>query len=87
MAMAVAMGMFVTVSGRDRTLEFVAFADRLRKSSSSSLSSLPGDGETVRLLSSSQAQASSSEFNKRASQIGLTFNQMSQKMAKLSKCE
>jgi syntaxin 5 len=106
------MGMYVSMSsGRDRTSEFVAIADRLRKSSSatsslaasvSSYGSLPygngtnggayhaaGDGETARLLSSSGASSTSaaSEFNKRASQIGLGIHQTSQKLSKLAKCE
>ena len=112
--MALAMGMYASMAaGRDRTSEFLAIADRLRKSSAtwaqqSAYGLLPsangasgdvhaaGEGETARLLSLSslsQAQASSSgssaasEFNKRASQIGFSIHQTSQKLSKLAKCE
>lgn len=90
MAMAVA-----STSGRDRTSEFIAIADRLRKASSLQAVSLPNgdahaveDGETTRLLPQVQPKSPvSSEFNKRASQIGLSIHQTSQKLSKLAKCE
>lgn len=91
-----------STSRRDRTSEFIAIADRLRKSSSSSQQSSYGslpyangssdgayagrNGETARLLPSSGSSVAS-EFNKRASLIGLSLHQTSQKLAKLAKCE
>lgn len=78
---------------RDRTSEFIAIADRLRKASSSQPSSsygslngshAAGNGETA---PSSGSNSVASEFNKRASQIGLSIHQTSQKLSKLAKCE
>lgn len=71
-------------SFRDRTLEFQNITERLKKSFSS------GTGPTgPSAVSKSEEQRSSvalqSEFNKRASKIGLGIHQTSQKLSKLAK--
>lgn len=81
-------------SYRDRTAEFLAIADRARKtqsavSSSSSLAN--GNSEpsaSSRLLPGATPRSTvslQSEFNKRASRIGLSIHQTSQKLSKLAK--
>ncbi|GAV89523.1 Syntaxin domain-containing protein/SNARE domain-containing protein [Cephalotus follicularis] len=71
-------------SFRDRTLEFHSVAERLRKSIAS------GSGPNG-LSSSSKSEerqsevAIQSEFNRRASKIGLAIHQTSQKLSKLAK--
>ncbi|XP_038885581.1 syntaxin-32 [Benincasa hispida] len=71
-------------SFRDRTLEFQNITERLKKSFSS------GTGTTgPSAVSKSEEQRSAvalqSEFNKRASKIGLGIHQTSQKLSKLAK--
>lgn len=73
-------------SFRDRTQEFQNITDRLKKSFSSGTgTSGPNAG------SKSEEQRSAvviqSEFNKRASKIGLGIHQTSQKLSKLAKCK
>lgn len=89
------MGPLPSTSGRDRTSEFHAIADRLRKTQGAPLPYANGTngsvanghaGETARLLPQ-VSSSSQSEFSKRASQIGLSIHQTSQKLSKLAKCE
>eukprot|EP00250_Pteridium_aquilinum_P000834 c11007_g2_i1 orf=454-1503(-) len=86
--------MMVPASYRDRTAEFLAIADRASKtqfafSSSSSLAN--GNSEpssSTRLLPGGPLRSNvslQSEFNKRASRIGLSIHQTSQKLSKLAK--
>lgn len=93
--MPIAMGPLPSTSGRDRTSEFHAIVDRLRKTQGSTLpyaNEANGAvtnghaGETARLLPPTTGSLQS-EFNKRASQIGLSIHQTSQKLSKLAKCE
>lgn len=98
--MPIAMGPLPSTSGRDRTSEFHAIVDRLRKTQGSTLPYANGtngslgnghaaaaaSSETARLLPSGN-NALQSEFTKRASQIGLSIHQTSQKLSKLAKCE
>ncbi|KAH7277846.1 hypothetical protein KP509_38G011200 [Ceratopteris richardii] len=78
-------------SYRDRTSEFLAIVDQERKlqpplSSSSSLAN--GNAEsspTTRLLPPRSSLSLQAEFNKRASKIGLSIHQTSQKLSKLAK--
>lgn len=87
------MGPLPSTSGRDRTSEFHAIVDRLRKTQGSTLpyaNEANGAvtnghaGETARLLPPTTGSLQS-EFNKRASQIGLSIHQTSQKLSKLAK--
>ncbi|CAK9312877.1 unnamed protein product [Citrullus colocynthis] len=78
------MGVKTAQSFRDRTPEFQNITERLKKSFSS------GTGPTgPSAVSKSEEQRSSvalqSEFNKRASKIGLGIHQTSQKLSKLAK--
>ncbi|GKV06540.1 hypothetical protein SLEP1_g18420 [Rubroshorea leprosula] len=77
-------------SYRDRTDEFFGVAERRRKSlspankaapraSSNNTGSKPDDRRSAVVIQS--------EFNKKASKIGLGIHQTSQKLAKLAKCE
>ncbi|XP_039142608.1 syntaxin-32 [Dioscorea cayenensis subsp. rotundata] len=76
---------------RDRTQEFHAVAERLKKSFSSAPDASPatngaGVGGSGSRFEGTKAVASmQSEFNKRASKIGLGIHQTSQKLAKLAK--
>ncbi|KAI5081641.1 hypothetical protein GOP47_0001384 [Adiantum capillus-veneris] len=78
-------------SYRDRTTEFLAIADRARKtqsavSSSSSLANGSNEpSSSTRLLPPRSTVSLHSEFNKRASKIGLSIHQTSQKLSKLAK--
>lgn len=78
---------------RDRTQEFHAVAERLKKSFSSAPDASPatngaGVGGSGSRFEGTKAVASmQSEFNKRASKIGLGIHQTSQKLAKLAKCK
>ncbi|KAG0619747.1 hypothetical protein M758_4G161900 [Ceratodon purpureus] len=83
-----------STSGRDRTSEFHAIVDRLRKTQGSTLPYANGGangaagnghaGETARLLPQPSGGLQS-EFSRRASQIGLSIHQTSQKLSKLAK--
>ena len=90
-----AMAPSPSTSCRDRSAEFHAIVDRLRKTQGTTLPYKNGSngsvmnghaGETARLLPLSSGSLQS-EFNKRASQIGLSIHQTSQKLSKLAKCE
>lgn len=76
---------------RDRTQEFHAVAERLKKSFSSApdasaATTTAGGGGPGSRFEGTKAMASmQSEFNKRASKIGLGIHQTSQKLAKLAK--
>ncbi|KAG5225606.1 syntaxin [Salix suchowensis] len=76
----------VKTSYRDRTQEFLSIADRLKKSLSSAnnVASSSG-GSSTKADATRSAVAIHSEFNKRASKIGLGIHQTSQKLAKLAK--
>lgn len=78
----------VKTSYRDRTQEFLSVADRLKKSLSSAnnVASSSG-GSSTKADATRSAVAIHSEFNKRASKIGLGIHQTSQKLAKLAKRE
>lgn len=83
---ALKMAVKTAHSFRDRTLEFQNITERLKKSFSS------GTGTTgPSAVSKSEEQRSAvalqSEFNKRASKIGLGIHQTSQKLSKLAKCK
>jgi syntaxin 5 len=104
--MAFSAGSLPPSSRRDRTSEFHAIADRLRKSTQSSSSS-SANGSTVNGSSSATTSnghhhhheqpsrvhgpesvgSTQSEFNRRASRIGLSIHQTSQKLSKLTKCK
>ena len=93
--MPIAMGPLPSTSGRDRTSEFHAIVDRLKKTQGSTLPHANGTngsvanghaGETARLLPQPSGNLQS-EFSKRASQIGLSIHQTSQKLSKLAKCK
>lgn len=96
------MGPLPSTSGRDRTSEFHAIADRLRKAHgpipyanggpNGTVANGHGSSESSRLLQPQSQPPTGggslqSEFSKRASQIGLSIHQTSQKLAKLAKCE
>ncbi|XWS26903.1 hypothetical protein CRYUN_Cryun26dG0070000 [Craigia yunnanensis] len=75
-------------SYRDRTQEFFSVAERLKKSvSSANDAALSNSGSSVsaKLEDRRSAVAVQSEFNKRASKIGFSIHQTSQKLAKLAK--
>ncbi|KAJ0981626.1 hypothetical protein J5N97_009881 [Dioscorea zingiberensis] len=78
-------------SYRDRTQEFHAVAERLKKSFSSVPDAGVGPAASVAGGSGSRFEGTKavasiqSEFNKRASKIGLGIHQTSQKLAKLAK--
>ncbi|XP_020570817.1 syntaxin-32-like [Phalaenopsis equestris] len=71
-------------SYRDRTQEFLTVAERLRKSVSSA-SNAQSSNVGSKLEGPKSAVSIQSEFNKRASRIGLGIYQTSQKLAKLTK--
>ncbi|GLT80517.1 hypothetical protein SLA2020_519520 [Shorea laevis] len=71
-------------SFRDRTQEFHSIAEKVKKS----ISSVPGQNGPNRSSKAEEqrsAVALQSEFNRRASKIGLGIHQTSQKLAKLAK--
>ncbi|XP_047966792.1 syntaxin-32-like [Salvia hispanica] len=68
---------------RDRTQEFLGIAERARKSVS--LHNGPSSSGSKREEPPRSALAMQSEFNRRASKIGLGIHQTSQKLAKLAK--
>lgn len=73
-------------SYRDRTQEFLTVTERLKKSfSSQSNAQIPSSAP--KFEGPRAGVAIQSEFNKRASKIGLGIHQTSQKLAKLAKCE
>ncbi|KAG6547387.1 hypothetical protein Mapa_010835 [Marchantia paleacea] len=91
--MPVALGSAASSSYRDRTLELHSVAERLRKSqafsgsatnSQSSATNGSVDG-SARLQGPQSSGSVQSEFNKRASRIGLSIHQTSQKLTKLTK--
>lgn len=71
---------------RDRTLEFVKAVESLKKTISPA-SEVTSGSDALSLDGSKAAISNQSEFNKRASKIGLGIHQTSQKLAKLAKCE
>ncbi|KAB5514249.1 hypothetical protein DKX38_028155 [Salix brachista] len=76
----------VKTSYRDRTQEFLSVADRLKKSFSSANNvASSSSGSSTKADATRSAVAIHSEFNKRASKIGLGIHQTSQKLAKLAK--
>jgi syntaxin 5 len=92
--MAFAVGSLPPSSRRDRTSEFHAIADRLRKTQASHGSGANGSAtasnghhhhESSRLLGPEPSGSAQSEFNRRASRIGLSIHQTSQKLSKLTK--
>lgn len=73
-------------SYRDRTAEFHAIADRLHKAHPAAAVANGTSDASAKLLQGPRSTASlQSEFNKRASQIGLSIHQTSQKLSKLAK--
>ncbi|KAL3684872.1 hypothetical protein R1sor_002894 [Riccia sorocarpa] len=91
--MPVTAGSVIASSYRDRTSELLSIADRLRKSqafsgsatnSHSSASNGSVDG-SARLPGPQASGSVQSEFNKKASRIGLSIHQTSQKLTKLTK--
>lgn len=68
-------------SFRDRTCEFQSVAERLRKT----VSSQNGPSSSSKADEQRSAVALQSEFNRRASKIGLGIHHTSQKLAKLAK--
>ncbi|KAH8482240.1 hypothetical protein Peur_068227 [Populus x canadensis] len=76
----------VKTSYRDRTQEFLSVAERLKKSFSSANNvASSSSGSSTKVDATRSAVAIQSEFNKRASKIGLGIHQTSQKLAKLAK--
>ncbi|KAH0461149.1 hypothetical protein IEQ34_008724 [Dendrobium chrysotoxum] len=71
-------------SYRDRTQEFINVAERLKKSLSSGPISQSSNAGS-KLEGPKSAVSIQSEFNKRASRIGLGIHQTSQKLARLAK--
>ncbi|XP_022929566.1 syntaxin-32-like [Cucurbita maxima] len=71
-------------SFRDRTLEFQNITERLKKSFSSSTGTT-GPSAGSKSEEQRSAVALQSEFNKRASKVGLGIHQTSQKLSKLAK--
>ncbi|KAA8521752.1 hypothetical protein F0562_012425 [Nyssa sinensis] len=69
-------------SFRDRTSEFLSVAERLKKSFSSAQNGPSNSSKSEEHLPTVSMQ---SEFNRRASKIGLGIHQTSQKLAKLAK--
>ncbi|KAG6496625.1 syntaxin-32-like [Zingiber officinale] len=69
---------------RDRTLEFVKAVESLKKTVSLA-PEVPSGIDALSLDGSKAAVSTQSEFNKRASKIGLGIHQTSQKLAKLAK--
>ncbi|KAE8718750.1 Syntaxin-32 [Hibiscus syriacus] len=75
----------VQSSFRDRTHEFQSVAERLRKSLSSGAGQDGPSSSTSRADEHGSMVAHQSEFNRRASKIGLGIHQTSQKLSKLAK--
>ncbi|XP_010915024.1 syntaxin-32 [Elaeis guineensis] len=71
-------------SYRDRTQEFLTVVERLKKSFSSAPDA-PSSSAGSKLEGQKTAVSIQSEFNKRASKIGLGIHQTSQKLGKLAK--
>jgi syntaxin 5 len=90
--MPITMGPLPSTSGRDRTSEFIAIADRLRKTHGS-IPASHGSANSAAAANGTQhsagavTQQPAAEFSKRASLIGLSIHQTSQKLAKLAKCK
>ncbi|KAL4339279.1 hypothetical protein GQ457_08G002620 [Hibiscus cannabinus] len=72
-------------SFRDRTQEFLSVAERLKKSITSGPNQNGPSGSSSRVEDKRAVAALQSEFNKRASRIGLGIHQTSQKLSKLAK--
>ncbi|CAM6029192.1 unnamed protein product [Sphagnum balticum] len=91
--MAFAVGSLPASSRRDRTSEFHAIADRLSKAQPSYGSAANGsvtisnghNQESSKLRGREPSESTHSEFNRRASRIGLSIHQTSQKLSKLTK--
>ncbi|WOL14021.1 syntaxin-32 [Canna indica] len=71
-------------SYRDRTQEFVKAVENLKKTFPST-SDAPSSSDISSLEGAKSAASNQSEFNRRASKIGLGIHQTSQKLAKLAK--
>ncbi|KAG6476287.1 syntaxin-32-like isoform X1 [Zingiber officinale] len=69
---------------RDRTQEFVKAVESLKKTAPPA-PEVPSLSDALSLDSYNSAASNQSEFNKRASRIGLEIHQASQKLAKLAK--
>lgn len=71
---------------RDRTREFLTIVERLKKSAPASEQHAPSSssGQGSRLNGVRSALSIHSEFNKRASKIGLGIHQTSQMLSKLA---
>ncbi|XP_074581566.1 syntaxin-32-like [Curcuma longa] len=69
---------------RDRTLEFVKAVESLKKTVSTA-PEVPSGSDALSLDGSKAVVLKQSEFNKKASKIGLGIHQTSQKLAKLAK--
>jgi syntaxin 5 len=74
-------------SYRDRTNEFRSAVESARKQFNFGASSSSDSGGGSRLESSKAVASIQSEFNRRASKIGLGIHQTSEKLARLAKCE
>ncbi|KAG6598824.1 Syntaxin-32, partial [Cucurbita argyrosperma subsp. sororia] len=83
-AYALKMAVKTAQSFRDRTLEFQNITERLKKSFSSSTGTT-GPSAGSKSEEQRSAVALQSEFNKRASKVGLGIHQTSQKLSKLAK--
>lgn len=74
-------------SYRDRTQEFRKTVENFRKSFSSAPDTSSSSSSAPYLDGPKSAVPIQSEFNRRASNIGLGIHQTSQKLAKLAKCK
>lgn len=76
-----------STSCRDRTAEFQSIAERLKKATPSTSNGDAGHRAAGgdRATSSAPAAGPQSEFNRRASRIGLSIHQTTQKLVKLAK--
>eukprot|EP00897_Mesotaenium_endlicherianum_P006972 jgi/Mesen1/6302/ME000325S05436 len=72
-------------SCRDRTAELFSIVERLRKAPSTAANGESSHAKPVEKPSASNALGVQSEFNKKASRIGLSIHQTSQKLTKLAK--
>ncbi|XP_062189773.1 syntaxin-32-like [Phragmites australis] len=72
-------------SFRDRTNEFRAAVESARRHATPSPSATPASSSGSPLDASLEASSTRSEFNRRASKIGLGIHQTSQKLARLAK--
>ncbi|KAJ6808957.1 syntaxin-32-like [Iris pallida] len=70
---------------RDRTSEFRSLSERLKKSDGFSAATSSEAGSPAILASAGDAAASRSEFNRKASSIGLAIHETSEKIARLAK--